>query len=62
MPQQNDRVERRHQHIINISRALMFRASTPKVYWLYVVQHALYFINIIPTKLLNDKSSHLTLT
>ena len=56
--QQNTRVERRHQHILNISKALMFQSNIPKVYWSYVVQHALFFINIIPTKLLNNRSSY----
>ncbi|GAU31058.1 hypothetical protein TSUD_214940 [Trifolium subterraneum] len=55
-PQQNARVERRHQHILNISRALMFQSGLPKVYWSHAIQHAVFFINRTPTKLLADKS------
>ncbi|MCI08575.1 peptide transporter PTR2, partial [Trifolium medium] len=57
-PQQNARIERRHQHILNISRALMFQSNLPKVYWSYAVQHAVFLINRTPTKLLQDKSPH----
>ena len=57
-PQQNRRVERRHQHILNVSRALMFQSKLPKKYWSYAVLHAVYLINKIPTKILNNKSSY----
>ena len=57
-PQQNGRVERRHQHILNISRALMFQSRLPKKFWSYAVLHAIYLINRIPTKILNNKSSY----
>lgn len=57
-PQENGRVERRHQHILNVSRALMFQSKLPKKFWSYVVLHVVYLINRISTKILNNKSSY----
>jgi transposase InsO family protein len=57
-PQQNGRVERRHQHILNISRALMFLSKLPKKFWSYAVLHSVFLLNRIPTKLLNNRSSY----
>lgn len=34
----------------------MFQSNLPKVYWSYAVQHAVFLINRIPTRVLNDKS------
>jgi len=57
-PQKNGRVERTHQHILDVSRALMFQSKLPKKFWSYAVLHAVYLINRIPTKILNNKSSY----
>lgn len=38
-PQQNGRVERRHQHLLNIARSLLFHFHAPKTLWNYVVLH-----------------------
>jgi len=51
-PQQNGRVERRHQHILNMSRALMFRSKLPKKFWSYVVLHVVYLLNFYMETLL----------
>ena len=48
-PQQNVVVERKHQHILNIARSIMFHSNMPKQYWSYVVCHAIFIINHIPS-------------
>lgn len=49
--QQNGREERRYQHILSISRTLMFESSLPKRYWSYAVLHAIFLMNMIPIKI-----------
>ncbi|KAK2450734.1 putative mitochondrial protein [Trifolium repens] len=55
-PEQNGRVERKHQHLLNVGRALLFQAKMPKIFWSYAIQHATFLINRIPTPYLNGKS------
>ena len=57
-PQQNGRVERKHQHILNVARALLFQSKLPKQFWSYSVLHAVYIINRIPTPLLKNQSPY----
>ncbi|KAK2381296.1 myosin-16 [Trifolium repens] len=55
-PEQNGRVERKHQHLLNVGRAFLFQAKLPKSLWNYAIQHATYLINRTPTPVLNNKS------
>src|SRR4051812_27101152 len=57
-PQQNGRVERKHQTILNIARALLFQANLPKKFWSFAVQHAVFIMNRVPSIVLNNKSPY----
>lgn len=54
-PQQNGRVERKHQHILNIRRALLYQSKFPKFYSCYAVTYATYIINRVPSPLLKNQ-------
>ncbi|KAK2375797.1 putative mitochondrial protein [Trifolium repens] len=60
-PQQNGRVERKHQQILNIGRALLIQSNLPKSFWSYAVSHAIYIMNRVPTPVLKNKSPYLLL-
>jgi len=53
-PQQNVIAERKHQHILNITCALLFQENLPHIFWDFVVQHVVFLINCTPTLLLQD--------
>jgi len=50
-PQQNGK----HQHVFNVGRALLFQSKLPKQFWSYVILHATYIINRVPSTLLENK-------
>lgn len=57
-PQQNSTVERKHRHLLNVTRALLFQSKLPKSFWSYALCHAVHVINKLPTLVLNHKTPH----
>ena len=60
-PQQNGLVERKHQHILNITRSLLFHSGLLQCFWNYVAALAVHLINRIPSSLLDNKSPYYVL-
>ena len=54
-PQQNGRVESKHQHILNVARALMFQSKIPGNLWSYVVKHVVFLINRVPSPVIYNR-------
>jgi len=57
-PEQNGIVERKHQHILNVTRALLFQAHLPHNFWCFAAQHVVLLINCIPTPLLKNDTPY----
>lgn len=57
-PQQNGRVERKHRHLLNVARSLLFQASLPIKFWGEAVLTAAHLINLTPSKILKGKCPH----
>lgn len=54
-PQQNEVVEWKHRHVIQVARALLHHAGLPHRFWGEAVLTATYIINKLPTATLNWK-------
>ena len=55
-PQQNGMVERKHRHLIEVSRALFFQSNAPFSFWGDSVESVVHTINKMPVSILNNLS------
>nr|GEU89637.1 zinc finger, CCHC-type [Tanacetum cinerariifolium] len=53
-PQQNGVVERRNRKIMSTTRCMMKATNMPQNFWAKAVRHAIYILNSVPTKALED--------
>ena len=57
-PEQNGIAERKHQHLLNVTQALLYQAQLPLNFWCFALLHAAYLINRIPTPFLKNVSPY----
>lgn len=50
---ENDIVERKNRHLLEVTRALLFQIKVPKVFWADALLTTAYLINRVPTHVLN---------
>ena len=55
-PQQNGVAERKHRHLLNVARGLLFQANLPKRFWGEAIFTSAYLINRTPTPLLQGQT------
>lgn len=56
--QQNGCVERKHMHILNVVRALLFQSKMPTNFWGELISTATHVISMTPTKVLKGRSPY----
>ena len=57
-PQQNGVVERKHKHLLQSARALLFQSSLPKFFWDHALLLATFLINRLPSFILDWKTPY----
>ena len=53
--EQNSTVERKHQHILNIARCILYQSNLPKNFWSYAVLHSVHLINRLPSPVIQNE-------
>ncbi|CAH9079866.1 unnamed protein product [Cuscuta europaea] len=57
-PQQNGVAERKHRHLLEITRTMLLQASIPSQFWVDAIFTAAYIINRLPSPLLGNFSPY----
>lgn len=61
-PQYNSVLERKHQHLLNVTRALLFQYNVLLCYWSDCIQTVIFVINTIPYVLLDKLTPYELIT